>query len=998
MFPIRQRPVCTDNSSTSPNICVSQFVLLTFPALSYPLEERKCSFSLKMTTFRLLAVVIVALLSTAFAADVFIGVPGHLTTDPQVNFIFGDYMRGFSAAIAEINANGGIHGGAHQLRFEIVNMLNSVELNRIITDRKYLMLAGWIEWLDIHTQYAPLVAANNLTAIDTITYDTNFFDWRPNFMTLQVSKRMDLYAQLSHVVGSRQFRRISVVRTIYPLEPGLDSLGTDDEREVIAALARLGMEIHSTFIMVNGSTQTQFLPGLINFLGTKPQAVVFLGFSGSAHGNSLGGMLSFPNLYPDGITVIGSNVFEVVAQLTYQTLGIAPSSRLTVHSTSSTRSPTGSSTTAQRYRQRVFPPSGYSMMGYSAGRFIASLLEMTPVLTRERLFERLYSSTIIKVDENAYGLLSKECSADVDVNPLCRCNFATRKITINELASNLATFANPDDGFQIPVTKCQPDVDDIRRPVLLASLRPEGSSFSFTPQIARSTASLFWTHRPSFRTVHYGVNDSLVVAHNKLLDARFVTGWIGVTAIHPSDLPTFSTAGYFAAYFDPQFSTVTANPEGRWDIINLLPSLEQEVHAIISYLESIGAAADLTVLYESVLVHPSALKAFDDSSFTFMAPSPVKVPFSGPLTTSVVSAYTRDVYLFPLGTASASEVITLLDHLVASSSVRLILRYQTLAQFYSTIMAHPGITTIASRIIVATNLPNWGTSNTANQTEALKQYYASLGLGETPSPSGLQAFVLGLAVKNILQRLSGAVTGERFLSQWYEASLISVDSTLSFGPFSNTTCSGDDDTCQCNLGPRSVNVYSMADVFGGVGALRHHEAFTRCGVTHRVEPSSSLPVYIIILICILAVAVALIILLLVWTSMKGGDVRDTKCAPKDSSAPFCVAFTDIQSSTMLWSRIPEEMGAALDQHHAIIRNQIARHKCYEVKTIGDAFMIAGDNPKAMQQLAEDVQKALFEEQWDPKIDSVYKEAEREKYDLEGTPCTSANLSDEEYTK
>jgi hypothetical protein len=35
--------------------------------------------------------------------------------------------------------------------------------------------------------------------------------------------------------------------------------------------------------------------------------------------------------------------------------------------------------------------------------------------------------------------------------------------------------------------------------------------------------------------------------------------------------------------------------------------------------------------------------------------------------------------------------------------------------------------------------------------------------------------------------------------------------------------------------------------------------------------------------------------------------RDNSAAPKDASKPFCVVFTDIQSSTHLWATIPSQM-------------------------------------------------------------------------------------------
>ena len=52
-----------------------------------------------------------------------------------------------------------------------------------------------------------------------------------------------------------------------------------------------------------------------------------------------------------------------------------------------------------------------------------------------------------------------------------------------------------------------------------------------------------------------------------------------------------------------------------------------------------------------------------------------------------------------------------------------------------------------------------------------------------------------------------------------------------------------------------------------------------------------------------------------------------------------IVFTDIQGSTSLWEAAPSGMKLALQIHNKIIREQIYFHRGYEVKTIGDAFMI-----------------------------------------------------------
>eukprot|EP01063_Lacrimia_lanifica_P000613 TRINITY_DN10319_c2_g1_i1.p1 TRINITY_DN10319_c2_g1~~TRINITY_DN10319_c2_g1_i1.p1 ORF type:complete len:900 (+),score=283.43 TRINITY_DN10319_c2_g1_i1:179-2878(+) len=53
-----------------------------------------------------------------------------------------------------------------------------------------------------------------------------------------------------------------------------------------------------------------------------------------------------------------------------------------------------------------------------------------------------------------------------------------------------------------------------------------------------------------------------------------------------------------------------------------------------------------------------------------------------------------------------------------------------------------------------------------------------------------------------------------------------------------------------------------------------------------------------------------------------------------------IVFTDVRQSTSLWEKNGDVMGEALRTHNAIIREAIDICDGYEVKTIGDAFMVA----------------------------------------------------------
>lgn len=55
-------------------------------------------------------------------------------------------------------------------------------------------------------------------------------------------------------------------------------------------------------------------------------------------------------------------------------------------------------------------------------------------------------------------------------------------------------------------------------------------------------------------------------------------------------------------------------------------------------------------------------------------------------------------------------------------------------------------------------------------------------------------------------------------------------------------------------------------------------------------------------------------------------------------------FTDLQGSTELWEKLQSRFAEALTAHNGVMRSLIAKFSGYEVKTEGDAFMIAFSSP------------------------------------------------------
>ena len=74
-------------------------------------------------------------------------------------------------------------------------------------------------------------------------------------------------------------------------------------------------------------------------------------------------------------------------------------------------------------------------------------------------------------------------------------------------------------------------------------------------------------------------------------------------------------------------------------------------------------------------------------------------------------------------------------------------------------------------------------------------------------------------------------------------------------------------------------------------------------------------------------------------------------------------FTDIESSSRLWERAPDEMREALAQHDALCRETIATSGGVVFKTVGDAVYAAFERPNDALEAAIAIQRAMRSHAW-----------------------------------
>ncbi|KAJ9468054.1 Adenylate cyclase [Diplonema papillatum] len=100
-----------------------------------------------------------------------------------------------------------------------------------------------------------------------------------------------------------------------------------------------------------------------------------------------------------------------------------------------------------------------------------------------------------------------------------------------------------------------------------------------------------------------------------------------------------------------------------------------------------------------------------------------------------------------------------------------------------------------------------------------------------------------------------------------------------------------------------------------------------------------------------------------FTTPRHGEEAVLQEAPGTTTPHAAIVFTDIQSSTLSWSLRPDAMKKALQVHNSILRAALREYHGYEVKTIGDAFMVAFPSLHNAVDFGLAVQKLLYDATW-----------------------------------
>ncbi|ORC90662.1 receptor-type adenylate cyclase [Trypanosoma theileri] len=410
-------------------------------------------------------------------------------------------------------------------------------------------------------------------------------------------------------------------------------------------------------------------------------------------------------------------------------------------------------------------------------------------------------------------------------------------------------------------------------------------------------------------------------------------------------------------FIDPIFFNSRLNSFIR-NVILLGPTTEQQVYVLAQYLASTSdpsgnavvrgsmAEATLDVVRRSFVTFGVSLR----SGATLGADESLEGKLSASGLTLAIEILEQDI-----------EVMA--RHLEKNKDARLAVLFSPFAVFYPQFLRFFSGKEIAERMLITTSLPHWADPKASIM---VSRYHEVFKDSAQWSPLSLSTFVSTSTTQSIAQGLD-IVDSTTIANYFYSRVMVTVDDMM-YGPYTDgnsTTCTGSEATgsgCGRNYGATSISVWPLTRAFdSSVPPLM--EGITP-SMIYREPEIKGLTKRQIIGIAVGAVFVFLLIpALLMFVFCRLRNSRDNENAPKEPTDPVTLVFTDIESSTALWAACPEIMPDAVATHHRLIRALIAKYRCYEVKTIGDSFMIACRSVFAAVQLARELQQSFLQYDW-----------------------------------
>nr|AEL79573.1 esag4 [Trypanosoma evansi] len=618
--------------------------------------------------------------------------------------------------------------------------------------------------------------------------------------------------------------------------------------------------------------------------------------------------------------------------------------------------------------------------GWISGEVLTQALSSLEWLKDRATFVRsLYDQRRYVINDIVIGDYGGTCEGEAAKHgATCECNQGSKAVYVKEMLEN-GQKTSVRSGFTVlKASRCYTESSELHGPL-------NGLVLFMKDNDIASKAAALWNKGASHlvgkgdlghsdRFFLHAFNATIAEAANDLWHEqgeRIVTAVFGPVTEAMLDTPNIT-------FIDPLELKPRLN-KFRRHVIHLSPTLEQQLYVLSSYLAGDGVGTVDAVICSN---EADGIADFLRSSLT---------EFGVSLRSAVIREDGEDVgkYLPMSGTVfviglSVPDVKEIARKLEERNDLRVIVLFAEFSLLYDLFTSILNNTAGAARLVFSTSLPHWGDTETSSKTAQL--FYDVEKDSRLWTPLSLLAFATGRLMREILLRVE-EMTPETLVNFFYaDSSVVSDD--MRYGVFDDTKCVDTAEKlskngCTSNYGATQISVWSMARALNSsIPPLTNPMTPS---MTFRNSNAGRISgVALVGVIIGGALALFLVVALGVVPYFFLRNTRDNNLAPKEPTDPVTLIFTDIESSTALWATHPELMPDAVATHHRLIRTLISKYGCYEVKTVGDSFMIACKSPFAAAQLACDLQRCFLEHDWKTDVfDTSYREFERQRAEDDG---------------
>ncbi|KAH8613852.1 Adenylate and Guanylate cyclase catalytic domain [Trypanosoma vivax] len=632
--------------------------------------------------------------------------------------------------------------------------------------------------------------------------------------------------------------------------------------------------------------------------------------------------------------------------------------------------------------------------GWIIGEILKQSLNSSEWVRDQHTFrESLYNQRRYVVDDLVFGDFGGECGRKAVTNgAICHCNQGGKMVYMKRVMENRRIEPLKEGLLRLGMTTCFSDGLMLPAPLIGVffdmvdnTLLQKVSREMFKgASILNGDGRLGQRDRLFMHSISATMENAGETLRNEV-STRVVSAVFGVVNDAVLNIPNMT-------FIDPTLlAPRLADP--RRNVIHLTPTLEQQFFVLASYLSGLSidglhtvirsseGAAIAEKLYNTLWT----VKVTSLSSVLLNSTEPMGNHLQNKGNVLVIGLNVDDIYV-------------LAEHLHTYNDTRVFVCFSDLALFYNEFVSAFKGKTVGDRLLFATNLPHWNDPNPATETgRKFNENVRKMNVSRTPLT--MMGFVTGRLMQEILP-LMPTVNAEA-LAQFFYTNVGATADDMHYGPFSDSKCGPSPNSiktgCAVNYGATSISVWSMARVLDP--SVKEVSGPISIAVVYSEDLylGLSLPVFVPLVVFFIML---LLLGLLALIHFLRRDARDNRNAPKVPTAPVTLVFTDIESSTSQWAANPQLMPGAVATHHRLIRALIAQHRCYEVKTIGDSFMIACKSALAAVRLVHDLQHKFLEHNWGTTVfDESYRtfEEQRAEEDAEYVPPT-ARLEPEVYRR